>query len=240
MGISIISQSGSGEGPRSRMAMPVMDGLKLVALYGNSSTTQSRKNLAAKNLPAATLVGTPTVSASRATLNMTNCFSDPTLIEPHSFTFIYSYRAVTLPTSANTDRSQQIGFGTGAVTAVYIQDNVTYRASAEFAGSVQSASLTTTQAEMQTDRLMAWVVNQGVGHTIYDLTKGTSATVTNTATRNTSGGALFIGGGSSTSKAGTMEMHSVVYHDAALTKAQIDLQAVAIRKFLFEVRGVTV
>lgn len=235
MSLGLIDSTGAGSGPRSRVILPISTGLQMLNYIGIDAAN-SVKNRAVRASTPSTIVGTPSYAADRATLSAANYLKHTELAEPLSFTRLFVWRGTVVPSSATTNRCAPVGFGSN--TKCYVNDVGTFRFATTIGGSIVTSTMNRTATEMQTIRMMAWVVEAGVGQRLYDLTAADSVVTANAGSRVDSGLTLITGGAQGTFTA-PVEMSLDVLHNVALTKAQIDLNAAQLARFLKDVRGIT-
>jgi hypothetical protein len=246
MGISLISQTGGGEGPRVLVQMPVTSGLQLLSYFGQT-IEQSRANRASRGAALATTLATlPTVTSNKITLDDTAAITFPNSVETANFTLILAGRAVDATQASNSTRFAGVGWHDGGVTRgaqLYSGGATVMRYRADFTVSALPSpvlgSLAYTSGQQNIQRMWAFVVTDGVGMTLYDLTNGTSSTVSNTTTRQPYTAiplkiGPYLGG-----DGGQGDYYALAHHTVALTKPEIDAQAEFMARFLKDVRGVT-
>lgn len=246
MGISLIGTTADGEALGAFMEPPVVTGLEALFFTGVDET-RSRKNRAGLMLTRATKVGSPTFSSDRmSACNYLNCLELP-IVETDSMTIMVACKADSSDLSISGNRPALIGmFNSGSTpqgVSLHITSGPTLRAAADYSPSgvttQKLASLSPTQLEMNTPRIFAMVVTSGVGHTVYDLTKGTSASVADTSARVKSTRNLRVGGSYSSGTAGPASIYGGMISSSAWNLTQLGQNADWMARFLSANRGVT-
>ncbi len=243
---TLIKPAGIGAtGARLRIRPAVAAGL-LGWWWLGASLGQSRTNLADIGLVPAGVTGAPVVAAdSLGMKSLTNQLVAP-IAEPASCTIIFAAKSAdTLAGGAN--RPTFMGWFDNSApnngVTVYIGGTTLLRGNAAYlVGGTPTNILTSPNipAGFTGWKLFAFVVQDGVGQTLYDLTAGTTLATANTNPRSPATGRDLIIGGAINGNGGMSDMAMAAVYSVALTAAQLaTLRTQSIAPFL-ATRGVTI
>lgn len=239
MGLAVVAKSGSGVGPRSRVLLPVQDGLKIVHYFG-STEAMSKKNLADINLVDGSFTNAFTVNAGSVSLPNSSMFTDTGAVGSANGTIIVAVKGVNSDYTAAANRPNFGGFQIpgGEGFSIYVGGNTVVRAGAKIGGTQVVANITTTVAQINSWNIWAATVQEGVGINFYNFTTGQTATLANAGTRNVIANNYTMGG--TTGLTGALEMAGCIVYNRALSLAELQADVLVFKKRLTEVNGLII